>query len=386
MRSQTPRTPPKPRRRPWLIALPLAVFVLLALVWTAFWFFAAHRADVEIARWREREAQAGRIFACTEQNVGGYPFRIEVHCTDPAVELRRWQPPLALAGKDSRFTVQVYDPTLVIGTFTGPLTIAEAGHPAHMVADWKLAQTSLRGRAAAPERLSIVMDDAQLAQNNSGPVTSVAAAEHIELHGRLVSGSLNDNPVIELGLRLTKGTAPPVRVLAQPTDGVMSATVHGLKNLSSKPWQEHLREMGLNQGRIEIQEARFTQGEIIATGAGALNLKPSGRLDGQIRLTVAGLEKLISLLEIDQAVAQYLAQRTGGMNVDKLASGLDRLMPGLGGAIRGQSGASLAAAGINMLGEQTQLDGRRAVTLPLRFAEGTVFLGPIAVGQMPPLF
>jgi Uncharacterized protein conserved in bacteria (DUF2125) len=115
-------------------------------------------------------------------------------------------------------------------------------------------------------------------------------------------------------------------------------------------------------------------------------VKPSGRLDGQIRLTVAGLERLIALLGLDQAVTQYLAQRAGGMTVDKLASGLDRLMPGLGGAVRGQSGASLAAAGISMLGEQTQLDGRRAVALPLRFADGAVFLGPIAVGQVPPFF
>jgi hypothetical protein len=387
VRSQTPRTPPKPRRRPWLIALPLAVFVVLALVWTAFWFFAAHRADAEIARWRQREAQAGRIFACSDQDISGYPFRLEVRCTEPAAELRRWQPPVALAAKDALITLQVYDPTLVVGTFTSPFTIAEAGQPPHMVANWKLAQASLRARSSAAERLSIIIDDAQLAQNASGPVTSVAAAEHIELHGRLVSGSPNDNPVIELGLRLTKATVPLQPVLAQPTDGVMSATVYGLKDFNSRPWREQLREMSLNQGRIEIQEAKFTQGDIVAIGTGALAIKPTGRLDGQVRLTVASLEKLIALLGIDQEVTKYLAQRTGAQSVDKLVSGLDRLMPGLGGAIRGPAGASLAAAGISMLGEPAQLDGRRAVALPLRFVDGAVFLGPIAIpGQMPPLF
>ena len=304
----------------------------------------------------------------------------------PTVAAVGWQPPVGLAAKDSLVTVQVYDPTLVIGEFTGPLTIAEPGRPASMVANWTLAQASLRGRPSAPERLSVVLDNGKLAQGDGGTLTNIANAEHLELHGRLTGGSANNNPVVELGLRLTNGTAPVLQVLSQPTDGVMSATVYGLKDLAPKPWREQLRELARGDGRIEIEQAKFTQGDMAAIGTGTLTVKPSGRLDGQIRLTVTGLERLIALLGLDQAVAQYVAQRTGGMTVDKLASGLDRLMPGLGGAVRGQPGANLAAAGISMLGEQTQLDGRRAVALPLRFADGAVFLGPIAVGQVPPLF
>lgn len=58
----------------------------------------------------------------------------------------------------------------------------------------------------------------------------------------------------------------------------------------------------------------------------------------------------------------------------------------LGGAVRGNSGANLAAAGIGMLGEPKELEGRRAVSLPLRFVNGAAFLGPIQVGQIAPLF
>jgi hypothetical protein len=175
-------------------------------------------------------------------------------------------------------------------------------------------------------------------------------------------------------------------VMGQPTDGVMAATVYGLKDLTPKPWRAQLREIAQAGGRIEITQARLTQGDTVATGTGTLSVTPSGRLDGQIRLTVSGLERLIGLLGLDQAVAQYLAQRTGGMSVDKLAGGLDRLMPGLGGMVRGQSGANLAAAGISMLGEPAELDGKRAVALPLRFANGAVFLGPVGIGEVPPLF
>ncbi|MBV9239953.1 MAG: DUF2125 domain-containing protein [Xanthobacteraceae bacterium] len=384
------RAPPPPRpekrRRPWLIALPLAIFVVLAVLWTGFWFFAAHQADVEIARWRDREAQQGRVFACGHQDIGGYPFRIEVNCTDPNVQLRSWQPPVAFTAKGAKGEVQVYDPTLAIAEFTGPLGIGEPDQPPTLLADWSLAQTSFRGRPGAPDRLSVVLDNARLSQSEAGAARLLADAEHVELHGRMAGGTPTANPVIELGLRLTRGNSQLLPVLGQPTDGVMAATVYGLKDLAPKPWRAQLREIAQANGRIEITQARLTQGDMTATGTGTLSVTPAGRLDGQLRLTVTGLERLIGLLGLDQAVAQYMAQRTGGMTVDKLAGGLDRLMPGLGGVVRGQSGANLAAAGISLLGEPAELDGKRAIALPLRFTNGAVFLGPVGIGEVPPLF
>jgi hypothetical protein len=60
-------------------------------------------------------------------------------------------------------------------------------------------------------------------------------------------------------------------------------------------------------------------------------------------------------------------------------------MPGLGGVVRNNSGA-IAAVGVGALGQPAQLDGKPAVTLPLRFTDGTAFLGPIPLGPTPRLF
>jgi hypothetical protein len=38
------------------------------------------------------------------------------------------------------------------------------------------------------------------------------------------------------------------------------------------------------------------------------------------------------------------------------------------------------------LGQRTVLEGTQAVTFPVRFAGGTIFLGPFQVGVMAPLF
>jgi len=58
------------------------------------------------------------------------------------------------------------------------------------------------------------------------------------------------------------------------------------------------------------------------------------------------------------------------------------LVPGLGGIARQSAAPSLIAA----LGQRTTLEGKPAVAFPIRFVDGTVFLGPFQVGAVPPLF
>jgi len=53
----------------------------------------------------------------------------------------------------------------------------------------------------------------------------------------------------------------------------------------------------------------------------------------------------------------------------------------------GQLGLDVGvAAGINSLGTEAELEGKKARAFPLRFVDGAVFLGPLKVGQVPPLF
>src|SRR5262245_62584298 len=112
------------RRRRWPLFLPFVLVVVLAAGWTGAWFYAAARAEAEIAAWRERERQAGRTQQCASQSIGGYPFRIEVRCSGAMFELKG-MPTLQLKLPLALVAVQVYDPKLVIGEFTGPLEIAE---------------------------------------------------------------------------------------------------------------------------------------------------------------------------------------------------------------------------------------------------------------------
>src|SRR5215470_5422444 len=134
-----------PRRIHWAM-LPLVVVVVLAAAWTAFWFYAAAEAQAMLDRWREQESRLGRVYTCGSLNAGGYPFRIEVRCSDATLEMRTTQPAVVVTAKNMTAVAQVYQPTLLIAEVTGPLVVSDPGGRNSFVANWTVAQASLRGR------------------------------------------------------------------------------------------------------------------------------------------------------------------------------------------------------------------------------------------------
>ena len=378
--SSQSRPAPKRSSARWII-LSLAM-VILAGGWTAVWFYAADRANGAIAGWLEREARVGRIYSCGSQSLRGFPFRIEVRCTDAGVELRTMQPALSARMGDVLIAAQIYQPTLLIGEWTSPLTISEQGQPPKIAATWTLMQTSVRGRPRAPERISIVLDNPALERFTAGVSEKMGAARHAEIHARVASGSLRDRPVIDLAVRAKELSAAGIYPLvSQPTDADIDLTLSGMKDLSPKTWPVRFREIQEAGGKIEVKTARVAQSDWLATGSGALGLTANGRLDGEIRVTVAGLDKLLQQIGVD-----YLARPGAGS--DKLNSAfnaLDKIAPGLGGLARDRAAPALAA-GAAMLGQAAELEGRKAVALPLRFDDGKVYLGPITVGETAALF
>jgi hypothetical protein len=357
------------------------VIVVAALFggWSWLWTYASGKAEATLDGWREREAKAGRVYACGSQSVGGYPFRIEVNCDNASALFRSNQPPVEIKSTGILVAAQIYQPTLLISEFHGPLTIAEPGQPPAFTVNWKLAQSSVRGTPAAPERVSFVLDRPVIDRTSGGSQEHLLVAKHIEIHGRIIEGSAADKPVIEVALQLDQTSAPGWHQAAvEPVDADIVAVLRGLADFSPKPWPARFRQLQAAGGRIDITQARVQQGETIAVGSGTVSLNPNGRLEGQVRVTVAGVETFLNSIGAQQIVQ-------ASPTVDKLAGALDRLAPGLGNVARQQAGASISA-GINLLGEQTTLEGKRAVTVPLRFDDGAIFLGPIRLGNAAPLF
>ena len=405
--------------RNWWIAAPTVGLVVVAAAWSGFWYYASGRAERTVDAWRAREAEAGRIYDCSNASFGGYPFRIEYHCTEPSVDDRPGS--LAIRARSIAAVAQVWDPTLVLGEIVGPLTLAPIGAAPAATIDWSFARGSLRGTPGAPERLSIVLDKPHLAAPLASPADPLVKAEHGEFHARFAADSTPGHPVLDLALDVSQLTAPSLAsTLGRPlgslalgmTDASIVAVLRGANDLAPKPLVQRLHEFQTADGRLEITNARFAQGDLIATAAGTLRLTARGALDGELQLIVINFAKLIPLLGIDRAIAQVVPQET----LMRYAPAIDKLVPGLGSILRG-SGSSApgsasgtpgkessgnnasgnaasannnaggAALGAAVLGGQpTELEGQSAVRLTLRFEDGAAFLGPFKIGQVPALY
>jgi hypothetical protein len=370
------------RSRTWLIALPTVILLLLAAGWCGFWYVSAGKAQASLDEWRSREANAGRVYRCEEESFGGFPFRIEMHCVNPLMEDRATQ--VTLRAGDLKAVAQVWDPTLLIGEISGPMTFGPTGAAPTMTMKWSLAQASLRGLPVSSQRLSIVIDQPGL---SSSDASALASADHLEFHARRAPNSTAEDPALDFALDFTHFTSPPMgSYAAASTDAHIVGVLRGVGDLSPKPLATKLRELQAANGRLELTSARLQQGELVANAAGAVSLSPRGALNGEINLTVINFGKLLQVLGVDRMIAQAVPQAT----IDKLAPGLDRVMPGLGGLLRGNTGAAsggaaaLGAAAVG--GKPTELDGQRAITMLLRLSDGTAYLGPLKVGQIPPLF
>src|SRR5450631_62672 len=387
-----------PRRRPlWRLFIMPVLLVIAAMAWSAFWFFAASEVEVKADAWRAQEAKSGRVYDCAKRSVAGFPFRFEVRCDDASVALRsQTATQAAFTAKLGEILVvaQVYDPKLVIAEFKAPATIAERGGPPSLAVNWSTARASVVGLPAIPQRASIVFDDPAIDRVNTSGQTPLARAKHVELHGRLADGASLDRPVIETVWKVEGGSVQELHpLLAQPFDADGRALLSGLKDFSPKPWPERFREIQAAGGHVEIVQSRIAQGDLIAIAAGTLGLSAQGRIDGELQMTVAGIEKVIPALGIEkmldegvpQATLDRVAPGVKTQDLNNLMGALDRAIPGLGKLVKKNASVGVVA-GINALGKEAELEGRKARTFPLRFVDGAVFLGPLKVAQTPPLF
>ncbi len=378
--------PSSARGRLWSITAAVAVIVLGA-GWCGLWYYAASVADRTLAGWVAREARAGRTYRCGSQGISGFPVRIQVQCQEASAAINTAQPPLDLTARSITFTAQVYNPTLLVGDLRGPLTVASPGEPARFVASWSLAQLRVSGTPPDPDTAAIELERARLDDGGATTAATLFAADNADLQARIVGGSAADHPLIDVTLHFTSATAPSLHpLLGEPLQGNAEIVLRGLKDLAPKPSAERFRELQASGGNIEVKSLRLERVDASVVASGTLTVSARGRLDGTLTLTVNGLDTIVPQLGIDKLIDRGIDRLGGGNGQSgEGLSALDRLMPGLGGAVRISAAASLID-NLKKMGQPAQIGNKPAIALPLRFVEGAVYLGIVRIGEVPPLF
>jgi hypothetical protein len=382
-----PRRGPPPRRRFWRFLLLAAVIVALPIGWTALWSYAASIANEALTGWLNREAALGRVYACGSQTIGGFPFGIAIRCDKVAAAFKSNRPPFDVSAGEITFSAQVFRPTLLNGQISAPVTLADPGQGPAFVANWSAAWLTLLGLPPEPERVTVDLTKPRLDRTAGPNAGMIFQADRLEVDGRIIAGSARRNPVIEASGKFTAALAPSFHpLLAEPLQAEIDAVMRGFKDFLPKPWPVLFRDMQASGGGIEIKTLRLVRSDAALLGAGTFTINASGRLEGELRVTIAGVENIVPLIGVDQLIGQGIDRLTGGGGSQAQGLGaLGRLLPGLGGVVREGASAGLIET-IKRLGEPSKLDGKPAVALPFRVTDGIVYVGIIPVAMVPALF
>ncbi|MDQ0396486.1 DUF2125 domain-containing protein [Labrys monachus] len=355
-----PTSPPAPSQRRASgrrVFLPTLLLGVVVVAWSGFWWYASTRVQSEWSRFVVRQAELGRQIRCADQSFGGYPFRLEVRCTNPQVTSTRPGQSFDVHLADLGAVAQVYQPNKVILEAKGPLTVVDGeGEGATVTANWASAEASMGIWTSGPSNADIVIKGLDANATRAGQATSLVAGANVEAHIRLAVGANAAPGAYDVVAKADAGSMPPLdRMLGgpEPLSGEFQATVTQI-DLQPRPMRERLRAWAADGGSLQIVLAQLNRGPSSVKAAGTVALDDGGHPAGDLTVALAGINEM-----------------SGSLQQAGLASG--RLV-------------GLMGVGLSMLGKPTNIDGKTAVEVPVRLANGKVSIGSFPAGRLPSLF
>lgn len=278
----TPDAAPSRRNRRLPILLLVGV-AIAAAAWTAIWSVGRGRILTEIDARIAVAAEHGVRIACADRAIGGFPFRMELTCRDPGVEVAVRG--LTASAAALRVVAQVWDPRLILVEIDGPGGVRDPG--GEVAGKWRSLRASLRWTTSDIGRVSVAAEGLDLTTKQGARPPLHLVAAHAEAHGRPgVSERDLDLAVAFAAASLAEGDK---RIGPPTSDLSLAATLVDFLPPGPGPALPAFAERG---GRIEPVSLTFATGGVSVEGAGALTLGRDGLLDGMVALTARGLEAL----------------------------------------------------------------------------------------------
>jgi len=319
------------RRLLWLTV----ALVVLTLLYTGGWFYAANRLAEATRAALGDLSQGGNRAVCESATVRGFPFRIGVYCDATYVE--RGALGAAVSTGPLRSAAQVFSPKLVVAEADSPARLSLPGL-VPLDVEWQGLHASARLARPLPERVSIEADGVKAVAdmpNVDGP--TAFSARRLEFHLRPSGPDLDIATrfdALQPGALLIKNAEMP------PISGLLDLTVkQGIERLRTRKGELRGTDVAVHQ--LEI---RSPDGAAV-TATGTISIGEDGLIDAE--LTLGASEPA--------ALAQTLSQAFPAQ-ADRITS---------------------VFAGLAALGENP--------SLPVTVNDGQAYLGFVRIGQIPPL-
>lgn len=319
------------------IVLPTLGLALLAVGWSIFWFVASHSVGQAIADWYAREREAQRVWACPNQSIHGYPFRIVLDCSNPTFSGLFGGEPAEGSLAGFKAVAQIYQPNNILVDAESPLVVRLTGQGREGTLAWSDLRLGIRSSPTAFQRASAVLDNPVLTLSGAGSLQARKAEAHIRRSPPAEQERGYDVAVTLAGF---KPPALPPFVNGGEVDlELLASASQGEALIAAGPIPRKLEAWRQAGGRLSVTSLKLAQGGVKIDARADLGLDEAHRLTGSIDIDKAGLQAL---------VARF------GMKPDMI-----------------ELGAAVSP------GEPLQKDGPRSVRLRLK--DGRIALGPVVL-------
>ena len=249
-------------KRPWKMILPLAGFILLFAIWSAYWFFANSAAQAFVAREREKLARQGANLACDEESWGGFPFRFEFSCKNPVVTLAEGH---TLRSGTLLVVAQAYNPTHIIALLDGPTHVRLPQHAAEVINHERLI-ASAKFRSNVQPQISVAVKN--IVHQTWGQVKA------LQVDTRPVSAMSNEFSMALDGVNVLPPDTPPIVLDRAHVTGTFAS-----------------------EQDIAVTAIATAKADITLNGRGHVSLDPQRRATGQFTLETNDLKGVMAELD-----------------------------------------------------------------------------------------
>jgi hypothetical protein len=241
--------------------LPLAAILLLALLWTLYWFIAQGMVKTWYADERAHLAAQGLTLACAEEDWGGFPFHFEFTCNSPAVSLNDRA---EVRSSKLLLAALAYAPWQVVALLDGPSSIIAAGEAPVDIA---------HQRAVAAVTFDSDSNPRMSAEIPALSIPGLGTAAKLMLHSRPATAGGTD-----VAVSVTDGNYQPE---GKPPLPISRGDLLGSLEPASA---------------LKVENVTLQTGSVRYWGSGTVGLDAAHRISGRLETETNDLDGLLKLL------------------------------------------------------------------------------------------
>lgn len=285
----------------WIVP-PVAVLAAVAIGWTAFWYFTSRRSAAAFAEWMSNEAQAGRIWSCAGQKIGGFPFSVEISCAIAVFQGEVLGSKMTAALGALRATAPLLRPGNVLVKLEPPLKVRAGSGAVDATVHWDGLYLETDYEAGALERLSLVGRELRLDGIVGGRDAGQNTAESIS--GTFSPSQARQDHAYDARITLIQGNIPALTGLLDTKAPVMvqlDSTISQVNPAGGGSLSANLENWRMANGHADVK-AWLESGPVTFEAKGSLNLDPEHRPHGKLDATLTGFENALRQMQIDPAL------------------------------------------------------------------------------------